>query len=160
MLKQQPQSTASRVFSLVDMEADIAEEATRRLPHPALRETRGNYLKEPSDYAPRPALPGYVEHREGLDDIGKLSAEAVIHQYENAAKEIETMGAELTARLKKLDATKAEAMLTLDEIRETAARYREEGKRVFLQIEDCALMTAEVRSTCGTLRGKIAGPSS
>jgi hypothetical protein len=155
MFKRQQESTAARAFSLVDLEADIALEVTKgRLPPPVLREV------QPDDYAPSSMrLPDYVEHRDGVDQVGKLTAEAVIQQYEGAAKEVEAMGTELTERLKKLDATKAEVLVTLDEIKETAAKYREEGKRVFLQIEDCSLMTQEVKATCGTLRGKIAGPT-
>ena len=37
--------------------------------------------------------------------------------------------------------------------------HREEGKRYFLQIEDCSLMTSEVRSVCETLKKKIAAGS-
>jgi hypothetical protein len=40
----------------------------------------------------------------------------------------------------------------------TAARYRAEAKRIFLQIENCTLMTAEVRKTCTELKEKIATP--
>ena len=43
-------------------------------------------------------------------------------------------------------------------MKETAARYREEVKRVFLEIENCSRMTAEVRKTCNELIEKIAGP--
>jgi len=42
------------------------------------------------------------------------------------------------------------------EIKELAARYRDEGKRYFLQIEDCSLMTSEVRTVCEALKKKIA----
>lgn len=141
-------TTASKVFDVSDLERDVAEVLAVRPP------------PIPVDFAP-PALrlPSYLEHREGADDIGKLSAEAVGKAYELAAKEVEAMGEELKARVEKLEATKADAMAAIDEVKEVAARYRDEGKRVFLQIEDCALMTAEVRATCGTLKAKIAGPS-
>ena len=45
-----------------------------------------------------------------------------------------------------------------EEMKDTAARYREEAKRIFLQIENCTLMTAEVRKTCTELKEKIAAP--
>jgi hypothetical protein len=38
-------------------------------------------------------------------------------------------------------------------------RYREEAKRIFVQIEDCSLMTAEVRKTCTELKERIAAPT-
>jgi hypothetical protein len=150
----QQQSTAARVFNLVDVEEDIAAALKDR---PPLRDP------QPVDYAPpavRAPMPGYVEHRDGVNEVGKLSAEAVVREYEAAASEVEAMGNELKGRIEKLEATKAEAVAALGEIKETAARYRDEGKRVFLQIEDCSLMTAEVRATCDALKLKIAGPSS
>ena len=117
------------------------------------------------DYAPPalrnaavPAMPDYVEHRIGVDEVGRLTAEAVVQQYEDAAKEVEAMGTELKERLKKLDATKDDAVRAMEEIKETAAAYRDAGKRVFLEIEDCSLMNAEVRKTCAELKDKIVGP--
>ena len=36
---------------------------------------------------------------------------------------------------------------------------REEAKRVFTQIENCSLLTAEVRKTCVELKERIAAPA-
>lgn len=127
-------STAARVFNIREVEDDI-ENALRMQPQ----------LPPPPPATSR--------------DVGRLTAEAIIGQYELAAREVEAMGDELKARAEKLEATKSEAIAAIDEIKETAARYRDAGKRVALQIEDMAAMTAEVRETCGTLRAKIAGPS-
>jgi hypothetical protein len=44
----------------------------------------------------------------------------------------------------------------VNEIKELAANYREEGKRYFLQIEECSLTTSEVRTVCEALKKKIA----
>ena len=44
----------------------------------------------------------------------------------------------------------------IEELKETAARYREEAKRVFLHIENCSLVTAQVRRTCAEMKEKIA----
>ena len=104
-------------------------------------------------------MPDYVEHREGATEIGKLSAEAVVREYEAAAKDIEAMGAELIERVKQCEAMTRDALAVTEEMKETAARYREEAKRIFLQIENCTLMTAEVRKTCTELKEKIAGPA-
>lgn len=146
-----PQSTASRTFGLLDVE-DI------RLDIDTVRPAR---VPRVIDYAPlaiRSPMPDYAVHRDGVGEIGMLSAEAVVKEYEATATQIEAMGEELKVRLEKLEATKADAVAALAEIEETAARYRAEGKRVFLQIEDCSLMTAEVRRTCDELKTKIAGP--
>jgi methyl-accepting chemotaxis protein len=101
-------------------------------------------------------LPSYAEHREGATEIGKLSAEAVVRDYEAAAKEIEAMGAELQDAARRCEAMTSRVHQMVAEVKDLAADYREEGKRIFLQIEDVTLMTEEVRKTCTTLKGKIA----
>jgi hypothetical protein len=65
----------------------------------------------------------------------------------------------LIERFKQCDAMTRDAFAVTEELKETAARYREEAKRVFLQIERCSLMTAKVRKTCTELKEKIAGPA-
>ncbi|MEP6840531.1 MAG: hypothetical protein ABJA75_20920 [Bradyrhizobium sp.] len=143
------QSTIGRV--LTDMERDIQAEVRNRPPvqdpHP---------LSPPTVGAPALAMPNYVEHREGATEIGKLSAEAIVREYEAAAKDIEALGAQLVEHVKQCEAVTHDALAVTEELKETAERYREEAKRVFLQIENCSLMTAEVRKTCTELKEKIA----
>ena len=103
--------------------------------------------------------PDYVEHRDGATQTRKLSAEAVVREYEAAAKDIEAMCAELVERVKQCEAMTRDALAATEEMKETAARYRAEAKRIFLQIEDCSLMTAEVRKTCAELKERIAAPA-
>ena len=103
-------------------------------------------------------MPEYVQHREGATEVGKLSAEAIVGEYEAAAKEIEAMGAELIERVRQCETMARDALAVTKEMKDTAARYREHAKRVFLQIEECSLMTAEVRKTCTELKEKIAAP--
>jgi hypothetical protein len=105
---------------------------------------------------PEDPMPDYVEHKEGVNQVGKLSAEAVVREYDAAVKEIEALGAELSEAAKKCEAMVAGVHAMVGEIKELAANYREEGKRYFLQIEDCSLMTSEVRSVCEMLKKKIA----
>jgi hypothetical protein len=139
---------------LTDMEREIEAEVVRNRPMPS-----------PIDFAPprmrAPALsmPDYVEHREGATEIGKLSAEAVVREYEAAAKDIEAMGGELIERVKQCEEMTRDAFAVTEEMKDTAARYREEAKRIFLQIENCSLVTAEVRKTCTELKEKIAAPA-
>jgi molybdopterin converting factor small subunit len=104
---------------------------------------------------PKGPMPDYVEHKEGVNQVGRLSAEAVVREYDAAVKEIEALGAELIEAAKKCEATVAGVHATASEIKALAASYREEGKRYFLQIEDCSLMTAEVRTVCEALKQKI-----
>ena len=100
-------------------------------------------------------MPDYVEHQNGVPRVGALSAEAVVRDYESAAKEIEAMGAELISAAKKCDAMTAEVHSAISYMRDTAAAYREEAKKIFKRIEDCALLTENVRKTCETLKRRI-----
>lgn len=148
-------STADHIFSLTDLEHDIAA-AVHRLPPPV-----PVMFDTPLAYAP-PALrlPDYVEHREGVNEVGKLSAEAMVREFEAAAAEVTAMGNELQDAAKRCEAMVAQAHAAIAECKETAAAIREKGKLYFLQIEDCTLMTAEVRATCDALKTKIAGQAS
>ena len=56
---------------------------------------------------PQGPMPDYVVHRDGVNRVGKLSAEAVVREYDAAVKEIEALGAELTEAAKKCEATVA-----------------------------------------------------
>src|SRR5438105_9166707 len=147
------QPTIGRV--LTDIEREIEAEVRNR---PPVHEPRPVNYVPPRVSAPALQMPDYVEHRDGATEIGKLSAEAVVREYEAAAKEIEAMGAELIERVKQCEAMTSDALAANDEMKETAARYRAEAKRIFIEIENCSLMTAEVRKTCTELKDRIAAP--
>jgi hypothetical protein len=104
------------------------------------------------------AIPGYVQHTHGASEIGKLSAAAVVREYEAAARDIEAMGAELIERVRQCEAMTRDALAVTEEMKDTADRYRQEAKRLFLQIENCSLVTAEVRKTCADLKERIIYP--
>jgi hypothetical protein len=146
-------STTGQVFNIADLEKEIEAEVRNSSPIRSQNSV---------DFAPRRvreptiAIPDYVEHNEGATEIGKLSAEAVVREYEAAAKEIEAMGAELIERVRQCEAMTRDALAVNEELKETAQRYREEAKRVFVQIENCSLVTAEVRKTCLELKEKLA----
>lgn len=137
---------------LTNIEREIQAEV-RTKPH--LTEPR---MPNPPTVSSPATMPEYVEHRAGATEIGKLSAEAVVREYEAAAKEIEAMGADLVERVKQCERVTADALSVTDELKEVAARYRTEAKRVFDQIENCSFVVAEVRKTCTELRDKIAAP--
>ena len=101
------------------------------------------------------ALPDYVEHQEGVSRAGALNAEAVVRDYETAAREIESMGAELIDAAKKCEAMTTEVHDAIAFMRGTAAAYREEAKKVFKRIEDGALFTQDVRKTCEEVKRRM-----
>ena len=104
---------------------------------------------------PPEPLPEYVEHREGVSRVGQLTAEAVVRDYEAAAKEIESMGNELISAAKKCEAMTAEVHTAIAFMRDTAASYREEAKKIFRRIEECALFTEDVRKTCEDVKRRM-----
>jgi molybdopterin converting factor small subunit len=126
--------SSASVLNFAEIDSGIQEELRRA---PPMREP------QPADYAPpayrSPPMPEYVTHREGVSDVGRLSAEALVREYEGAASSLDRLGLEVKALLDDL-----------------SARYREEGKRVFREVEDCAMITEEVQKLCAALRGKIA----
>ena len=141
--------------ALTDLEREIGA-AVRSIP--AAPAPRPDEVAPPKEGAPPLAMPDYVEHRDGATEIGKLSAEAMVREFEVTAKEIEAIGAELIERVGQCEAMTRDAMAVTEELKETAARYRDRAKRVFAEIEDCSLVTAEVRKTCTELKERIALP--
>lgn len=109
--------------------------------------------------APEIEMPDYVEHRDGVTEIGKLSAEAVVHEHEATAKEIESMGADLIECVRRCEGVTRDALVVTKELNGVAARYRAEAMRVFEHIENCSLIVAEARKACVELKDKIAKPS-
>jgi|tagenome__1003787_1003787.scaffolds.fasta_scaffold20719425_1 hypothetical protein len=107
---------------------------------------------------PLSPLPDYVAHRNGVNEVGKLSAEAVVREYEAAVKEIEALGTELQEAAKKCEAMVAGVHGVAADIKQLAAGYRDQGKRYFLQIEAVSLMTTQVRDTCEKLKKIAADP--
>ncbi|MEH2534645.1 hypothetical protein V1277_006061 [Bradyrhizobium sp. AZCC 1588] len=149
-------STKPPILDTIDLEREIEEEF-RKLP--SVRESQPTDYAPPSVRAPELGMPDYVEHSDGATEIGKLSAEAVVREYEAAAKDIEALGVELIEQARQCEAMTREALAVTEELKETAARYRAEAKRVFLQIESCSLLTAEVRKICEEMKDKIAAPA-
>jgi chromatin segregation and condensation protein Rec8/ScpA/Scc1 (kleisin family) len=149
-------STTGQVFNIADLEKEIEAEVRNSSPIRSQNSV---------DFAPRRvreptiAIPDYVEHNEGATEIGRLSAEAVVREYEAAAKEIEEIGGELIERVKQCEAMTLDALAVTEELKQTAQRYRDEAKRVFHQIENCTLMTAEVRKTCTELKERLTAPA-
>src|SRR5690242_5477269 len=117
-----------------ELQRDIKAEVENRLP---VKESPSVQLLS-NVGAPSLEMPEYVEHRPGATEIGKLSAEAVVREYEAAAKEIEAVGVGLIERVTQCQAMANEAFAVTEELKEIAERYREEAKRVFLQIESCS----------------------
>src|SRR5262249_27874415 len=95
-----------KAFDLNEVEHNIVDQLEKDIA--TLRPSPGY---GPGTYAPPAnrvvALPEYVAHRDGVTEIAKLSAEAVIREYEAAAKEIEAIGQEIANRHEAITASVA-----------------------------------------------------
>ena len=98
-----------------------------------------------NDNSPRVDM-AKLEAEVTLPRVSAVTAETVTRDFESALKEIEAMGAELISVAKKCEAMTTDVQST---IRETAAAYRQEGKKIFELIEERALSTEDIRKTCG-----------
>jgi len=136
---------------------DVEHVTTRSVP---LRDHRTiGFAAPPKVQTTSSPMPPYVEHHADVDQIGKLSAEAVIAQYEGAVKALEAMGTTLIDCVKRAEKMAAECKDAIAYVQDTAQKYREEAKLVFNRIEQASVMTAEVRLLCDEMRKKIERPS-
>ena len=147
-------STAVKAFDRNEVNLGIADQlekdiATLARPPALPADEVRNYAPPANRTAP---LPDYVTHRDGVSEIGKLSAEAVIREYEAAAREIEAMGQETAKRCEAITVSVAGM---LEDVKATAAHFRKEAQRIFNDIESCSIITEEVRTTCDALKKKI-----
>lgn len=142
------QNAAIKPFDVNRLEDEVRDAALQKQPH-----------IQAVDYAPRtptPPVPEYVTHREDTTEIGKLSAEAIVKEYEETAKEIEAVGDLVKDMVQRCEQLTGSASAMLKDIKATATRYRKEGKRMFDEIESCSTTTEEVRRLCEGFRDKLA----
>src|SRR5262249_28455378 len=131
------QHAAAKPFDVSQIEGEIEQAVYERPLHIQALESAPRLAK--------PQMPEYVNHREDVSEIGKLSAEAIAREYEATAKEIESMGEVVRDMVQRCEQLTTSASSMLKDIRTTAARYRQEGKRIFNEIESCSSATDEVR---------------
>jgi hypothetical protein len=143
------QTGAVKQFDPNQLEGEVREAVHQSHPH-----------IQALDFVPRttvaPPVPDYVSHRDDVSEIGRLSAEAIVKEYEETAKEIETMGEVVSEMVKRCEQLTTSTSAMLKDIKATAARYRKEGKRMFTEIESCSSATDEVRRMCEAFRDKLA----
>jgi len=142
------QNAAVKPFDVTRLEDEVRDVVQQRQPP-----------VQAVDYTPRPTappVPEYVSHREDVTEIGKLSAEAIVKEYEATAKEIEAMGEFVKEMVQRCEQLTASSAAMLKDIKLTAMRYRKEGKRMFNEIESCSTTTDEVRKLCESFRDRVA----
>jgi hypothetical protein len=91
-------------------------------------------------------------------DLGALSAEAVLMQYEAAAQSFEELGTEIKDRIARLQAALAECDSDLRLIAEGAKAIREKGRLAHAQIAEACLVSSQIRQTCDAFSKTLAAP--
>lgn len=141
------------ILRIREMDARIQEALEREPPVDAEHEVIR--YAPPAAREKLPPLPSYVEHREGLDTIGKAAAQAIVMQYDGAMKALEAMGKELVDCVKQAQAMAEGCIAAMKYVAETCDSYRDESKAIFARIEHASALTAEVRKVCDEMRGRI-----
>jgi hypothetical protein len=145
-------TTNGKTLDVLDVEHDIAKVLTKS---PPLRDHRAIDFVPARVRTPSPPMPPYVELHAEVDQIGKLSAEAVIAQYEDAVKALEAMGTTLIDCVQRAEKMAAGCKDAIAYVQDTAQKYREEASLIFDRIQQATVMTAEVRSVCDDMRKRI-----
>src|SRR2546430_15705038 len=84
------------------------------------RALSSNYILSDDHPLPKGPMPDYVEHKEGVNQVGRLSAEGIVREYDAAVKEIEALGAELTEAAYKCEAMVSGGHSLVNEMKELA----------------------------------------
>lgn len=127
-----------RIFDVNKLEDDIRETVQQR---PAAQ------LKP---------LPDYVQHREGITEIGRLSAEAIVREQEGIEAKLKAAGLELRNAAVRCEEMVLQMKQRIVQIDEVIEKYQAETKRVFEQIEIHSAVMEDAGKTCDDLIRKIA----
>jgi hypothetical protein len=126
-----------------------------------IRSLSGNVMRpvarlESVEYNPTPTV----------NDVGRLSAEALAMSYESAAKELEELGQVLIGEVKANEVAALDVVKDLErqrevtrqaveQVKETAGAYRAEAKELSDHVQSRALAADNVRVVCLELVNKI-----
>ena len=90
-----------------------------------------------------------------VDDLGKMSGEAIMAQYEAAARSVEEMGEDVKERIAKLEAAMEECHKDMRLITEAAVFIREKGTAMRAQIEKASEVSNDIRSAVDEFKRKM-----
>jgi hypothetical protein len=92
---------------------------------------------------------------EDTDSLGRLSAQAVLAQYEAAAKHVEDMGIAIKERIAALEASLQECDQDMKLLGDAAQVIRDKGKLAYAHIEHTSALSKEIRGLCTDFRQKM-----
>jgi hypothetical protein len=90
-----------------------------------------------------------------LDELGRMSAEAVLTQYEATAKEVEKMGDLVKDMVKRLGQSLIECDNDMRVVAETAAAIRDKGKHSEALIQQVSALSTGIRQACEDFKKKM-----
>jgi ribonuclease HII len=88
-------------------------------------------------------------------DIGRMSAEAVLAQYEATAKDVEALGETVKDWVAKLEAVLKDCHEDLKLISDAAQHVRKKGDEIHAVIEQATSMSKIIRDTCADFTSKV-----
>jgi hypothetical protein len=95
-------------------------------------------------------------HQQVHHDLGKLSADAVLEQYEQAAKAVASMGDEVQTRVRSLKSMLEECDNDMKLLEEAAIAIKEKGKLAHAEIERTSAVSKDIRAVVADVMKKIA----
>ena len=90
-----------------------------------------------------------------VNDLGKMSGEAIMAQYEAAATAVEDMGNEVKERIAQLEAAMEECHKDMRLITEAAVFIREKGAAMRAQIEKASEVSNDIRNAVDEFKRKV-----
>lgn len=102
------------------------------------------------------ALENEINRLPPPEDIGRLSADAVLEQFKMAAKAVEDMGEEVQARIRALQDALKECDDDMKLLTEAAVAIREKGKLAHTEIERTAAVSKDIREIVAAIKNKLA----
>jgi predicted nucleic acid-binding Zn-ribbon protein len=100
-------------------------------------------------------LPPYVEHAQGIDALGKATAQAVILQYEAAAKSVESLAPEINEWTAALESALNDLHEASKYIQAAAQYFRDLGKNNFELIQRSHLAITSAREIADKMKEQI-----
>jgi hypothetical protein len=107
------------------------------------------------EHAIRNRVPAPISMPRGFEELGKMSGEAVLAQYEAAAKSVEEMGDVVKNAVKQLSESLIQCDADLKFIAETANAIRDKGLQSQELVQKMSDMSRAIRDTCLEFKRKV-----
>ena len=93
--------------------------------------------------------------QEAAPDLGKLSADAVLEQYNMAAKSVEDMGEDIKQCVLSVASMMEQCTADLKLIKDAADTIRQRGKNAHAEVERTSGVLKDIREIVSTIKSKL-----